>query len=82
MATQRAAELQAKINDEKARLKDYQAELKALKGTSGRSTKPKPRETADDTVIISASSCGRVKSVPRPTALNGIVHTLLVSTLI
>ncbi|KAJ6590774.1 hypothetical protein B0H10DRAFT_1960986 [Mycena sp. CBHHK59/15] len=43
---ERAAELQAKISNEKAFLKGYQAELKSLKGTSTRSTNTKLHKPA------------------------------------
>ncbi|KAJ7210288.1 hypothetical protein C8J57DRAFT_1608114 [Mycena rebaudengoi] len=56
---ERTAELQAKI-------KDYQAELKELKGNSKRSKSSKSRKTGDDAIIISASSCGRVKPATLP----------------
>lgn len=68
---ERAAELQSKINDEKALLKGYQAELKTLKGTATRSTNASSRKTGGAPVIISASSCGRVTSVAVPSKVKG-----------
>ncbi|KAJ6544901.1 hypothetical protein B0H10DRAFT_2203029 [Mycena sp. CBHHK59/15] len=69
---ERAAELQAKINDEKTLLKGYQAELRSLKGTSSRSTSTKTQKNGNDSVIVSASSCGRVKTVTVPRWAKGI----------
>ncbi|KAJ6609438.1 hypothetical protein B0H10DRAFT_1954645 [Mycena sp. CBHHK59/15] len=63
---ERAAELQAKISGGKTLLKGYQAELKSLKGATMRSTYSASRKISDDTVIVSASSCGRVKTMPLP----------------
>ncbi|KAJ6614357.1 hypothetical protein B0H10DRAFT_2436006 [Mycena sp. CBHHK59/15] len=69
---ERAAELQAKINGEKTLLKGYQAELRSLKGTSSRSTSTKTQKNGNDSVIVSASSCGRVKTVTVPRWAKGI----------
>ncbi|KAJ6615302.1 hypothetical protein B0H10DRAFT_2257685 [Mycena sp. CBHHK59/15] len=69
---ERAGELQAKINDEKTLLKGYQAELRSLKGTSSRSTSTKSQKISNDSVIVSASSCGRVKTVTVPRWAKGI----------
>ncbi|KAJ7663311.1 hypothetical protein DFH06DRAFT_1395515 [Mycena polygramma] len=72
-AGERKAELQAKINDHAAQLKASKAELKSLTGTSKRSASS--RKTGDEVVIVSASSCGRVKTVPLPKRGKGAVNT-------
>ncbi|KAJ6550772.1 hypothetical protein DFH09DRAFT_1086398 [Mycena vulgaris] len=60
----RVAERKAEI---KAKIKDFTAELKSLNGTStARSNAEISRKTSDDTDIVSASSCGRVKTLPLP----------------
>ncbi|KAJ7675923.1 hypothetical protein DFH06DRAFT_1466676 [Mycena polygramma] len=69
-AGERKAELQAQINDHAAQLKARKAELKSLTGTSKRSASS--RKTADEFVIVSASSCGRVKTVPLPKRGTGL----------
>ncbi|KAJ7451197.1 hypothetical protein B0H11DRAFT_2289039 [Mycena galericulata] len=74
-STQRAermAELQSMINDGKVLMKEHQDELKSLKGTSTRSTKAKSHKSTDGSIIISASSCGRVKTVPLPSKAKGV----------
>ncbi|KAJ7429457.1 hypothetical protein B0H11DRAFT_2406428 [Mycena galericulata] len=74
-STQRAermAELQSMINDGKVLMKEHQDELKSLKGTSTRSTKTKSHKSTDGSIIISASSCGRVKTVPLPSKAKGV----------
>jgi hypothetical protein len=63
---ERKAALKAKIDDQATQLKASKAELKSLAGTSSRSTNNSSRKRKEDTIIISASSCGRVKTVPLP----------------
>ncbi|KAJ7144652.1 hypothetical protein C8R44DRAFT_865547 [Mycena epipterygia] len=73
---ERAAELQASINDEKrqssARVQGLQAELKTLKASSGRTNNTRSHKSATDSVIVSASSCGRVKTVSVPKKGNNL----------
>ncbi|KAJ7456401.1 peptidase family C54-domain-containing protein [Mycena galericulata] len=69
---ERMAELQSMINDGKVPMKEHQDELKSLKGTSTRSTKTKSHKSTDGSIIISASSRGRVKTVPLPSKAKGV----------
>ncbi|KAJ7899755.1 hypothetical protein B0H13DRAFT_1622625, partial [Mycena leptocephala] len=70
-AAERKAELLAKINGQKTDLKASQAELKSMSGTSKCSVGNASRKLHDETVIVSASSCGRVKTLPLPKTVKG-----------
>ncbi|KAJ6573319.1 hypothetical protein B0H10DRAFT_1964097 [Mycena sp. CBHHK59/15] len=64
-ASERVAELRATIEAKKAEVKASEAELKSLRGASSRSTNTESRKKSD-TLIVSSSSCGRVKTVTVP----------------
>ncbi|KAJ6618034.1 hypothetical protein B0H10DRAFT_1947836 [Mycena sp. CBHHK59/15] len=64
-ASERVAELRATIEAKKAEVKASEAELKSLRGASSRSTNTESRKKRD-TLIVSSSSCGRVKTVTVP----------------
>ncbi|KAJ7467724.1 hypothetical protein FB451DRAFT_396627 [Mycena latifolia] len=64
-------------------MKGYQDELKSLKGIPARSINTKStRKSRDDTVIISASSCGRVKTVPIPRSATEITQAATVAPML
>jgi hypothetical protein len=80
---ERKAELLAQINEQTAGLKASKAEYKSMTGTGSRSSGSSSRKPTDDSVIVSASSCGRVKTVTLPkrskvsfTRLHGAQYSL------
>jgi hypothetical protein len=69
---ERKADLLAQINEQAAGLKASKAEYKSMTGTGSRSSGSSSRKPTDDSVIVSASSCGRVKTVPPPKRGKGV----------
>ncbi|KAJ6614279.1 hypothetical protein B0H10DRAFT_2436035 [Mycena sp. CBHHK59/15] len=72
---ERKAELLAQINEQVAGLKASKAEYKSMTGTGSRSSGSSSRKPTDDSVIVSASSCGRVKTVPLPKRGKAVLET-------
>lgn len=76
------SELEAKISDQKAIRKQssemqkaLQDQLKSVKGVATSSRSKKNKSISYESVIVSASSSGRVKTVMVPVRYNGIVFS-------